>query len=167
MASAISSPPSAGISAARSVCHFSPARSPASQVRIASSVCSSRIRTAAVTADAKAESATPHRVMRSGVMPPRPEEASSITAPNSSPAPQAAVSGRPNAASPRPSAEVATTASDAPALRPRICGSPSGLRITVCSSMPAMPSAAPVSSAAARRTRRKSTIIRWSKLCGS
>ena len=104
-----------------------------------------RERIAAVTAEAKADSATPHRVMRSGVTPPRPDDDSSITPPNSSAAPQAAVSGLANATPPRliPSADVATTASEAPALRPRICGSPSGLRITVCSSSPATPSAAP------------------------
>ena len=168
MSSATPRPISAGTSAVCSVLQFSPARSPASQVRIASSVCSSRINIAAVTADANADSATPHNVMRSGVAPPRPAEASAITPPNSSPAPQAAVNGRPAGKAPkdRPSAEVATTASEAPALSPRICGSPSGLRITVCSSSPATPSAAPVSSAAASRTRRSSTIIRCSKLRG-
>lgn len=95
MSSATPRPISAGTSAVCSVLQFSPARSPASQVRIASSVCSSRINIAAVTADANPDSATPHNVMRSGVAPPRPAEASAITPPNSSPAPQAAVSGRP------------------------------------------------------------------------
>ena len=167
ISSASRPPASAGSVAERKICQLSPARSPASHVRIASSVCSSRIRIAAVTAEAKAESATPQSVMRSGVAPPRPAVASSITPPNSSAAPPAAISGRPGVMPLRPSADVPTTASEAPALSPRICGSPSGLRITVCSSTPATPSAAPVNSAAARRTSRSSTIIRWSKLRGS
>ena len=49
-------------------------------------------------------------------------------------------------------------ASAAPAFKPRICGSPSGLRITACNSTPATPSAAPVMSAAARRSRRRLII---------
>ncbi len=47
----------------------------------------------------------------------------------------------------RPSAILPTTASEAPALSPRICGSPAGYGVTVCSSTPATPSAAPVNSA--------------------
>ena len=94
MSSATPRPISAGTSAVCSVLQFSPAVA-GQPVRIASSVCSSRINIAAVTADANPDSATPHNVMRSGVAPPRPAEASAITPPNSSPAPQAAVSGRP------------------------------------------------------------------------
>ncbi len=143
MSSATPRPISAGTSAVCSVLQFSPARSPASQVRIASSVCSSRINIAAVTADANPDSATPHNVMRSGVRPAAPGRGQRHHATEQQPAPQAAVSGRPAGKAPkdRPSAEVATTASEAPALSPRICGSPSGLRITVCSSSPATPSA--------------------------
>ena len=162
-------PSSAGKLATRSVCMLTPDKSPASQVRMACSVCSSRIRIEAVTAEANADSATPQRVIFIAVAPARPEEASSITRPNSSAAPPAAVRGRLTPHSPNeiPAAEQATTASVAPAFKPRICGSPSGLRIIVCSSSPATPSAAPVISAASRRVRRRLTMIRWSKLCGS
>ena len=92
MSNATPRPISAGTSAVCSVLQFIPAVA-GQPVRIASSVCSSRINIAAVTADANPDSATPHNVMRSGVAPPRPAEASAITPPNSSPAPQAAVSG--------------------------------------------------------------------------
>ncbi len=168
MSSATPRPISAGTSAVCSVLQFSPARSPASQVRIASSVCSSRINIAAVTADANPDSATPHNVMRSGVARrarQRPAPSRHRTA-----APRRR---RRSTGARRESAEGQAQRRGrhhrqrGAGVKPEICGSPSGLRITVCSSSPATPSAAPVSSAAASRTRRRSTIIRCSKLRGS
>ena len=144
-------PAAAAHRALRSVSCFTPAKSPASQVRRASRVCSSRIRTAAVTDEANADSATPHSVTFMGVSPVRPDEENISTSKNSAAAPAAATSGRPNG-SVIPSTLVSTTASAAPAFSPRICGSPSGLRITDCSRTPATPSAAPVTIAALRRS---------------
>ena len=149
-----------------SICALIPAISPASQVRRESSVCSSRINTAAVIDEANADIATPHRVTFIGVNPVRPDEENISTSRNSAAAPAAAISGRPNG-SESPSALAITTASAAPALSPRICGSPSGLRITDCSSTPATPSAAPVTIAAQRRSSRSLMMMLWSKLRGS
>ena len=74
--------------------------------------------------------------------PPAPEVASSMSAAKPAAQPAAAISGRPTLhSSARPSAGVATTASEAPALSlPRICRwFPSVVtRITVCSSTPAI-----------------------------
>ena len=159
-------PAAAAHRALRSVCTLIPARSPASQVRMASSVCSSRINTAAVIDEANADIATPHSVTFIGVSPVRPDEENISTSKNSAAAPAAATSGRPNG-SDSPSALVITTASAAPALSPRICGSPSGLRITDCSSTPATPSAAPVTIAAQRRSSLNLIMTLWSKLRGS
>ncbi|MNL32174.1 hypothetical protein D3C87_1540060 [compost metagenome] len=139
------------------VAQLNPARSPASQVRIASRVCSSRISTAAVMDEANADSATPQSVTFIGVRPVRPADERVSTIRNRIAAPAAAISGRPNGSA-SPSALVMTTASAAPAFKPRICGSPSGLRITACNSTPATPSAAPVMSAAASRNRRRLII---------
>ncbi len=69
-----------------SVAQSCPAKSPASHVRIASSVCSSRIRIAAVIEDTNADSATPHKVTFIGVNPERPaEESSNINRNNNAP----------------------------------------------------------------------------------
>ena len=145
---------------------MTPATSPASQVRMASSVCSSRINTVAVIDEANADIATPHSVTFIGVRPVRPDEENVSTSKKSAAAPAAAIRGRPNG-SDSPRALVSTTASAAPAFSPRICGSPSGLRITDCSSTPATPSAAPVTRAAHSRIKRSLTITLCSKLRGS
>ena len=142
-----------------------PARSPTSQVRIANRVCSSRIRMAAVSDDTMADSATPHSVTFSGVKPPRPADASAITNEKSAAAPPAASNGWLTPVT--PSAVHNTTTNAAPAFNPRICGSPSGLRINACNRTPATPNAAPTSIAAVMRSRRKETIIRWSKFFAS
>ena len=133
---------------------------------MASSVCSSSMSTVAVIDAANADIATPHRVTFIGVSPARPDEENISTSRNSAAAPAAAISGRPNG-SVSPSALVSTTASAAPALSPRICGSPSGLRITDCSSTPATPRAAPVTIAPQRRSSRSLIMMLWSKLRGS
>ena len=140
-----------------SVTQSCPAKSPASHVRIASSVCSSRIRIAAVIEDTNADSATPHKVTFIGVNPERPaEESSNINRNNNAP-PVDASSGRPTGKA-SPSAVAATTARAAPAFKPKICGSPNGLRMTACNKAPATPREAPVSNAAANRGKRSLTI---------
>ncbi|STW79183.1 Uncharacterised protein [Klebsiella michiganensis] len=134
------SPPAPGAAQRAAFCQFSPARSPAKpgahrQQRLFIEDQNRR-------GDSRGKGRQRHPAQGNAQRRkrrPAPDDDSSITPPNSSAAPQAAVSGLANATPPRliPSADVATTASEAPALRPRICGSPSGLRITVCSSSPA------------------------------
>ena len=164
--SASAKPTAAAPAALAVVSPMTPATSPASQVRMASSVCSSRINTVAVIDEANADIATPHSVTFIGVRPVRPDEENVSTSKKSAAAPAAAIRGRPNG-SDSPRALVSTTASAAPAFSPRICGSPSGLRITDCSSTPATPSAAPVTRAAHSRIKRSLTITLCSKLRGS
>ena len=126
-------------------------------MRIASGVCSSRINIAAVIADANADSATRTGVMRSGVAP--TGEANAIPAEQQRP-PQAAVSSRAAGSAEEPQRRgrhhrqrrAGVKAEDMRLAQP-------GLRITVCNSSPATPSAAPVAPPPAAPGR-SSTIIR-------
>src|SRR5699024_3012308 len=121
-----------------SVTQSCPAKSPASHVRIASSVCSSRIRIAAVIEDTNADSATPHKVTFIDVNPERPEDESSIIISNTTAPPVDASRGR-QAGNASPSGLAATTARAAPAFKPKISGSPNGLLLTACNKAPSTP----------------------------
>ncbi|MND60369.1 hypothetical protein D3C80_515940 [compost metagenome] len=164
----ISAMPAAGRAAATIVIE-TPAVSPTSQKRICCNVSSLSMRMAEVSVPASVESAMPQKMSFAGVNPCRPDEARRRTREKLTPAPVAASNGRRAgvAISPSGVTVAATTARLAPAFRPRICGSPSGFRSSVCSRSPATPRQAPACSAASRRGRRSRSKTCWSKLRAS
>ena len=131
--------------------------SPTCQRRKVSNVAWWLSRIALVSAVSPADTAAPVRASVTGRAPPRAAVASPYTATMATAEPSAAshswfaTPDSPNSAPP------VTTANAAPAVSPRIPGSPSGLRVAPCSSAPATDRAAPVSTPAAVRHTRDST----------
>lgn len=139
-----------------------PAREPAPQKRMRSNAAGSSRVMPCETPPSTAPSATPARVSRTGVAPPRPCDPIAYTATVATTAPaNANQMNDPMSVSPR-NATASTTANAAPALTPRMPGSARGLRVMAWMRAPETPSAVPTSSPTTVRGRRRSRMITWS-----